>query len=205
MKPEWEILPRIGLGPVRFGMTRDEAVAAGAIFGAVTHEHAKHEADELLAILGPSMGEDEARALIAKMAADGVDLRPRRHVGFASGLTMNFVADTLETFDALPGARDLHIEGVPFFGADPVPALLKFQALNGAPPLMDTRSCLFDALHVSTADVAVVTAKGLLRLAKSTTMQHLERMVSWGVVSPVGRDLLPRYTRISLEPLAKLA
>ena len=45
----------------------DEAVAAGAIFGAVSHEHARHEADELFAIFGPSMGEDEARALIAKI------------------------------------------------------------------------------------------------------------------------------------------
>ncbi len=92
-----------------------------------------------------------------------------------------------------------------FFGADLVPALLKLQALNGVPPLMNKCGGLFDALHVSTHDVAMVPAKGLLRLAKLTAMQHLERVVRCGATSPVGKDLLPHYIPTSLEPLARPA
>jgi hypothetical protein len=200
MKPEWEIQPHLGLGPVRFGMTRDEAVAAGAIFGPVTHEHAEEE-DHLFRTLAPTMGEDEARAFIASMVADGIDTRPQRQVGFSSVLHMEFFGDELMSFTALHLARDLHIEGIPFFGTNPVPALLKLQALNGAPPLMHERSCLFDALNVATWDLAVVSKKAGLGLATSMRGHGLERTVSWGSVSPVGKDLLPRYARVDLALL----
>jgi hypothetical protein len=203
MKPEWEILPHLGLGPVRFGMMRDEAVAVGAVFGTITHEHAEEE-DHMFAILAPTMGEDEARAFIAGMEADGIDTRPQRQVGFDRALHMHFFGDELRSFTALPNARQLHIEGVPLFGTNPVPALLRLQSLNGAPPLMHERCCFFDALNIATFDLAVVLKKAGLRLARSMRGQGLERTVDWGSVPPVGKDLLPRYTRIDLEPLTAI-
>jgi hypothetical protein len=200
MKPEWEILPHLGLGPLRFGMTRDEAVAVGAIFGPVTHEHAE-EKDHLFSTLAPTMGEDEARAFIASMEADGIDTRPQRQVGVSDVLQMQFFGNELTLLTALPRARDLHVEGIRFFGTNPVPALLKLQSLNGAPPLMHERSCLFNALNIATFDLAVVSKKAGLRLATSMRGRGLERTVGWGSMSPVSKDVLPRYTRIDLAPL----
>jgi hypothetical protein len=201
LKPEWEILPHLGFGTLRFGMTRDDAVAVGAIFGSVTHEHAQEE-DHLFATLAPTMGEDDARAFIASMVADGIDTRPQRQIVFGDVLQIHFFGDELMSITALPLAHDLHVEGVPLFGTSPVPALLRLQALNGAPPLMHERSCLFDALNVATWDLAVVSKKAGLRLATSSGAQGLERTISWGSVSPVGADVMPRYTRVDLVPLA---
>jgi hypothetical protein len=190
----------MGLGPVRFGMTRDEAVTASAIFGPITREYAEEE-DHLFNLLAPTMGEDEARALIASMAADGTDTRPQRQVGVSDVLQMQFFGNELTMLTALPGARDLHVEGIPVFGTNPVPALLRLQSLNDAPPLMHERSCLFDALNIAAFDLAVVSKKAQLRLATSMKGQRLERTVGWGAVSPVSKDVLPRYTRIDLAPL----
>jgi hypothetical protein len=204
LKPEWEMLPHLGIGAIRFGMARDEAVAVGAIFGPVTHEHAQEE-DHLFATLAPTMGEDEARAFIASMVADGIDTRPQRQIVFSDVLQMHFFGNELTSITALPRAHDLHVVGVPFFRISPVPALHRLQAMNGAPPLMHERSCLFDALNVATWDLAVISKKAGLGLATSMIGHGLERTVSWGAVSPVSKDVVLKYTRVDLEPIAESA
>lgn len=201
MTPAWEILPHLGIGPLRFGMTRDEAVAAGTIFGPVTHESVQDE-DYAFITLAQAMGEAEARALVDTMMQDGIETRPRHLVAFGDALQIDLYGDALTMVRALPQAHDVHVDGVRLFETDPVPALLRLQTLNGAPPLMHERSCLFDALNLSTWDLAVISKKRGLRLATPMSGQGLTRSLDWGSVSPVGKDLLPNYARVDLTPLA---
>jgi hypothetical protein len=204
MKPEWELLPHQGLGPVRFGMTRDEAVTAGSVFGPITLEHAEED-DSLFKILIETMNEDEARALIASMAAEGIDMRPKRMISFSPSLQMQFFGDELKFLMVLPRSVLLHVEGIQIFGTDPLPALLRLQALNGARPQMYESSCLFDTLNVATWDMAITSKKGLLRLATSIKGRGLERAIHWGSESPVFKPDLSKYARVDLAPLAASA
>ena len=179
----WELAPHIGLGTLAFGMTEAAAVAAVGVFGTVTNQDpmdaAPDEADEIYKALVEAEGEEIARQVMAEMLADGVDLRNRRRLTVADGLVLDFVDDGLEDIMCTLRTPDVHIDGHLFFGVDCLPALQRLQELNGAPPLVRDRDCLFVNLHLTAFECLKELAPGIVRSAREGTDEASQKTVSW--------------------------
>lgn len=178
----WEILPLKGLGPLRFGMQRDDALAAAAVFGPVTFVHPPQGGfDQTLAVLIPSMGEQAARELLTQMQADGVDMRPRDHVTIGDALRLGFVGDTLESLMgySLAASPQLHVGGHPLLTGDAIPALRLLQQFNGAPPLVEGPDCWFATIRVTAWNCIKRSRKGVVRPVNPRTDAGEQQTIGW--------------------------
>ena len=179
----WNLKPGDGLGPLEFGMAEADAMAAGAIFGELTfrspEDAGPSEADEIYEALVEAEGEEVATQVMAEMIEDGVDLRTRRQLIFDGGLILDFVDDGLEEITCSSLTPHLHIDDLPFFGADCLPALRRLATLNGAPPLVQDRDCVFVNLHLTAFECLYLMPAGLVRARREGTDEAQQKTVGW--------------------------
>lgn len=153
------------------------------MFGPITHqdpvEAGASEADEIYKALLDAEGEEVARQVMAEMLADGVDLRTRRRIIVGGGLLLNFLESGLEEITCTLRTLEAHIHGHRVFGVDCLPALQCLQELNGAPPIVKGRDCLFADLQMTACECLLETAPGIVRSTREGTDEASQKTIGW--------------------------
>lgn len=182
MDDSWELLPRVGLGPLVFGMSEDAAkTEASGIYGDIEAEGpvGQQSDDEVYLTLVETMGEEAAREAMAVLEADGISFKSSRRVNYVSGLMLDFVEDELDSIMCHGAATNLHVGGDGFFGVDPLPALRRLQRVNGEMALVNGPDCHFRNLYITAFECIVLLPAGLVRATAEGTDEALQKSVGW--------------------------
>lgn len=182
MEENWAIRPRTGLGPLRFEMSETEArVLADNVYGELESEGpiGFSSNNQVYQVLVETMGEDAAREAMSALDEGGVEYRSAQRVNYVAGLMLDFVAGRLEDMMCHSAAEQLHIDGLQFFGTDPIPALARLQALNGEPPLVKGPDCHFRNLYLTAFECLRVLPGGLVRATHEGTDEARQKTIGW--------------------------
>lgn len=160
----WEILPRVGVGDLKFGATQSAAESHAGAYGKVVRSGSDRIPDSILqdtlAQFGDSLSESEKQELIKLYSASGPDSTSITEVRGDHGLVLRYEKDRLVEIILSVDHKLANLEGVDVFARPSERVLSQAEQMNGVPGRYSGNSAIFDSIGI-VFEGFCVTNKGL--------------------------------------------
>jgi hypothetical protein len=176
----WSLKPRIGLGDVRFSMSRNDVAALDNVLGPAYTQHAgddlKDELQSTFAQFKEFFSQDDLNAALGA-SADATGARGDVLTEYRkSGLIFEYENGHLVDMFADGKAERLHIGGVRVFSSDPLDTIRKLKAKLNEDPIILDNEVVFEHNFVYLFNFAKMKAKGSAEYVPGDSEQ---RSVTW--------------------------
>lgn len=123
--PFWELLPQVGLGPIRFTMSKSDVQNYHKEIGAITGqkneglEQKQKDLQNTFNQFSEFFSEEDLKNAMEALQVVGGELNDVVTEYSDSGIAFQYKADQLTEIFADDRAKQLHFQGMPIFSADP--------------------------------------------------------------------------------------
>lgn len=175
---DWAVLPRIGMGRLRFGMSPAQVDALSHIYGALTGRVSDATPEALLRDtleqFGAAMSEEDKQAMINANAALADSVTEARG---EPGLVLTYERDRLAQIMPARGQRPLFLDGEDLLSVDALSALRLLERANGGPGRFAHSTAAFDTLAIMLEGFCVTDDDSGVLILDDTDERYTERTV----------------------------
>ena len=147
--PFWELLPQVGLGSIRFLMSKSEVQNYYKEIGAITgqknesQEQKKKDLQDTFNQFSEFFSEEDLKNVMDALQVVGDELDDVVTEYRDSGITLQYKADQLTEIFADDRAQQLHFQGIPVFSADPKQLVTHMSEIFKEDPLFKDEELVF--------------------------------------------------------------
>lgn len=177
----WTIVPRKGLGALRFGMSPAQVDTLSGTYGALTGRMNDRIPDavliDTLEKFGDALSDEEKQSLIAVYEETGPSADSVTETRGEPGLVLGYRSDRLVEIMPARDQRPLFLDGRDVFALPGMEPLVLLEQLNGGPGRYSGTEAAFDALAVSVDGFCVTDPAAGVRALDEADERYLERTV----------------------------
>lgn len=148
----WEILPRAGVGDLKFGATQSSVDSHARAYGNIVRSGSDRIPDSILqdtlAQFGDSLSESEKQELIELYSASGPDSTSITEVRGDRGLVLRYEKDRLVEIILSVDHKLANLGGVDVFAHPSERVLSQAEQMNGVPGRYSGTSAIFDSIGI---------------------------------------------------------
>jgi len=179
---DWTILPREGLGKLRFGMSGAQVDAMSDTYGAITGRVNDVIPDAILRDtlekFGDAMSEEDKKALLEVYAQTAPPSDSVTETRGNPGLVLRYQADRLVEVMVAKKQRPAILDGRDILSMSAIEALALLERLNGGPGRYAGTEAAFDRLAISTDGFCLSGAAAGVRTLDETDERFQGRTVT---------------------------
>ncbi|MGO4450639.1 hypothetical protein AB4Y96_17115 [Phyllobacterium sp. TAF24] len=149
----WEIHPKMGIGNMRFGITKPNIDTFADIYGVVVRSGSDRIPDSILEDtlkqFGGALSEEEKTSLMTLYTESGPDQTSVTEVRGDHGLILRYERDVLIEVMLSTSHKSTNLLEKPVFGLSAIDALVLFEIANRGPGRYRSTEAAFDNLAIS--------------------------------------------------------
>jgi hypothetical protein len=182
VEEDWTVVPREGLGKLRFDMSPLQVDALSDIYGAASGRVNDRIPDDILRDtlekFGNGMSVEEKQALIAMYAESGSSADSTTETRGDPGLVLRYKADRLVEIMPAQKHRPLFFDGEDILALSALEVLTLLERLNGGPGRYASIAAAFDKLAISLDGFCVTELATGVRTLDEADERFQERTVT---------------------------
>ena len=193
----WSILPKAGLGALRFGAKSSDIDKLKSVYGAIVNRRADRIPDailqETLAQFGGALSEKEKQEMLQMYAQHGPSASSVSEVRGKAGLSLTYEAEGLVAIMLNRRHQRATLAGERVFALSARDVLVSAERLNNAPGRYRATQAAFDNIALSLDGFSVAEQGRSVEIMPGSNERFVERTIELRAEPYVPRDELREF------------